>query len=74
MSKFLLSVDWDSAQSLLISILKDNLDNLRNDWDKVYKEKRGYVFSADYEEDISEISAHISAIKKIIRYHGGNPE
>jgi len=41
MSKFLLSVDWDSAQSLLISILKDNLDNLRNDWDKVYKEKRG---------------------------------
>lgn len=73
MTKYHIPVDWDAMQPLIVSVLNETLDSLRNDWEKVYKKKRGYVFSTDYEEDLEELSAHISAFKKIIRYHGGTP-
>ena len=73
MKRYNIPVDWDAMQPLIISVLNETLDDIRRDWEKVYTTKRGFVFSTDYEDDLEQLSAHITAFKKIIRYHGGSP-
>ena len=73
------SIDWDTAQRIAIRVLQKDLDCLRADWVKRYNDKEDKVvlcgsgiFLSDVQEDLEEISAHISAYKKIIRYYGGD--
>jgi hypothetical protein len=70
---FTVSMDWDTAQNIVVRVLKKDLDCLRADWNKRYEEKDGPgIFSDDVKEDLKKISAHISAYKKIIKYYGGD--
>jgi hypothetical protein len=70
---FTVSIDWDTAQNIVVRVLKKDLDCLRADWNKRYGEKNSPgIFSDDVKEDLEEISAHISAYKKIIKYYGGD--
>jgi hypothetical protein len=68
-----ISLDWDTAHNIILSVLKKDLDCLREEWVSRYEDK-SYVgiFSDDVQEDLEEISAHISAYKKIISYYGGD--
>jgi len=73
------SIDWDTAQRIAIRVLQKDLACLRADWVKRYNDKEDGVvlcgsgiFLSDVQEDLEEISAHISAYKKIIRYYGGD--
>jgi hypothetical protein len=74
MSDFTVSIDWDTAQNIVMRVLKKDLYCLRKDWDKRYEGKHDSlgVFSDSVQEDLEEISAHISAYKKIIKYYGGD--
>lgn len=71
---FTVSIDWDTAQRITIRVLQKDLHCLRADWNKRYKDKYDSlgIFSDNVQEDLDEISAHISAYKKIIRYYGGD--
>lgn len=68
-----LKVDWDAIQHVVVQVLKEDLESLRKDWIAVYNSDDGYVFSKDKREDLEQISEHISAYKKLIRYYGANP-
>lgn len=68
-----LNVEWEAIQSIVITVLKEDLESLRADWQRVYEKQEGYVFSHDKREDLEQISEHISAYKKLIRYYGGQP-
>lgn len=72
-TKYLIPVNWEAMQSLMVKVLKEDLDSLINDWNKVYKAKKGMIWSTDFQEDLEEISSHISAYKKILKYYGKNP-
>ena len=79
MTDFTVSIDCDTAQKIAIKVLQKDLDGLRADWVKRYKDKEDGVvlwgagiFLSDVQEDLDEISAHISAYRKIIRYYGGD--
>jgi hypothetical protein len=71
---FTVSIDWDTAQRITIRVLQKDLDCLRADWVRRYNDKQDSpgIFLSDVREDLEEISAHISAYKKIIRYYGGD--
>ena len=66
------SIDWDTAQMIALRVLKKDLYCLREDWVKRYNMCEPGIFLSDVQEDLEEISAHISAYKKIIRYYGGD--
>lgn len=68
-----LNVDWEAVQHIVIQVLKEDLESLRKDWARVYSSDQGHVFSEEKREDLEQISEHISAYKKLIRYYGGNP-
>jgi hypothetical protein len=74
MSDLTVSIDWDTAQNIVVRVLKKDLDSLREDWIKRYEGKHDSlaIFSHSVQEDLEEISAHISAYKKIIKYYGGD--
>lgn len=70
MDKFSISIDWNSAQDIVVQVLKQDLECLRADWAKRYDDQGCGIFSTDRQEDLEQISAHISAYKKIIKYYG----
>lgn len=74
MKPYAIKLDHDEASSLVVNVLQDNLDSLRNDWERVNKDNKGFIWEGDPDLDREIISEHISAIKKIIRYHGGTPK
>jgi hypothetical protein len=68
--KFSIAIDWNSAQDIVVQVLKQDLECLRADWNKRYNDQVGAIFTTDRQEDLEQISAHISAYKKIIKYYG----
>lgn len=68
-----LKVDWEAIQHIVVQVLKEDLDSLRKDWVSVYESEAGHVFSKDKREDLEQISEHITAFKKLIRYYGDDP-
>lgn len=70
MNKFSISIDWNSAQDIVVQVLKQDLECLRADWHKTYSGQGNGIFTTDRQEDLEQISAHISAYKKIIKYYG----
>jgi hypothetical protein len=70
--KFSIAIEWNSAQDIVVQVLKQDLECLRADWNKRYNDQWGCggIFTTDKQEDLEEISAHISAYKKIIKYYG----
>lgn len=67
-----LSVEWEAAQSLVMSVLKEDMTSLHNDMLSVHGKTSGMVFSLDKDKDISEMAKHLDAFKLIIKYYGGN--
>lgn len=70
MNDFTISIDWNSAQGIVLQVLKQDLECLRADWAKTYNDQGCGVFTTDRQEDLEQIYAHISAYKKIIKYYG----
>lgn len=70
--KYNLSVEWEAVQSLVVSVLKEDMNSLYNDMLSVHSKTNGMVFSLDKDEDISEMAKHLDAFKLIIKYYGGN--
>jgi hypothetical protein len=73
MNNYWLPVDWEALEKVIVTVLKEDLDNLRKEWETVYQGTEGMVFHMDRKEDLDEISDHIQAYKKVIRYYGGTP-
>lgn len=68
--QYLLPVDWDAMQSVVLAVLKEDLDTLRDEWTRVFETKKGLIFSHDPAEDLEELSRHIQAYKTILKYYG----
>lgn len=68
--KHFLEIEHEAATKIVLSILKDDLINLYEDWNRVFNKDHGYVFSKDRDEDLKQISEHISAYNKILAYYG----
>lgn len=60
----------DAADELVASVLSEDFTNLKKDLKKVRKDKKGFVFSMDYEEDSIEIKKLITSYKQVLEYYG----
>lgn len=60
----------DAADELVASVLSKDLANLKRDLKKVRKNKKGFVFSMDYEEDSVEIKKLITSYESVLEYYG----
>lgn len=69
-----LPVDWDAMQHITVAVLKEDLESLRKNWNDVYGDNKVKVFSHNRDDDLEQISEHIGAFKKLIKYYGGTTE
>lgn len=67
---YTVKLSTDVADELLVSVLSEDLANLKRDLKKIKKDKKGFIFSTDYEEDIEETNKLIAAYKSVLEYYG----
>ena len=70
MSKLTVELEWDAVHSIVVQVLKDQYNGLKEELDRRLngKETLG-IFSNDKEEDIAEIQKHLDSIKTVLSYN-----
>ena len=63
-------LEWEQVDTIVVSSLKDLLECLQNDLERVQEQRKGFVFKDTPEEDIKAIKKHIRAFKRVLRYYG----
>lgn len=64
-------VNWDAMQGIIVSVLREDMESLQQDLQKVCKTGKGFVYSMDPDVDAEHLSDLLSAYRKIIKYYGG---
>jgi hypothetical protein len=65
-----IEVDSDQLNTIVRADLKLLLESLEDDLSRNEANKRGSIFSMDFEEDQKEIKKHIKAFKRVLKYYG----
>ena len=70
MSKFIVELDYDAVDSIVVQFLKYQYSSIANDLErrKDNKDTLG-IFSSDREEDIAEIQRHLTAFATVLSYN-----
>ena len=70
MNKLTVELEWDAVDSIVVQVLKDQYNGLKEELDRRLngKETLG-IFSNDKEEDIAEIQKHLDSIKTVLSYN-----
>jgi len=68
--RHMVELEDDTIRSIILAELTEALNNLVNDWSRIYEGKL-HVFSHDKEQDLHQVSELISSMKKVIKYYGG---
>jgi hypothetical protein len=59
----------DQMDSIIAQGLAEDLDSLEKDLERAHKNKRGFVYSVVYEEDVKELMWAIQAYKKVLAFY-----
>lgn len=65
-----LNLCHDAADALVLAVLKDDVNSLKADRDRVLKGDRGFVFSRDREKDLILIEGLIVGYNRVLHYYG----
>ena len=65
-----LKIDEDAADELVVQVLLEDCENLKKDAKKIKKDKKGFIFSTDYKEDLEEVNKLIDAYTEVLKYYG----
>lgn len=70
MSKFIVELDYNAVDSIVVQVLKDQYSMFTYDLEyrKDGKKTLG-IFSSDKEEDIAEIQRHLDAVETVLSYN-----
>jgi len=70
MSKFIVELDYDAADSIVVQVLKGQFSGFVADLErrKDNRETLG-IFLSDKEEDIAEIQRHMAAFETVLSYN-----
>lgn len=68
--KIALDIDDDCINAIVKKDLNEVLSSLRMSMKRIKKEKRGFVFSVDYDEDVFKVGRMINALKMVVEYYG----
>ena len=70
MSKFTVELEWDAVDSIVVQVLKDQYNGLKEELDRrLNDEETSGIFLSDKVEDISEIQKHLDSIKTVLSYN-----
>jgi hypothetical protein len=69
-----LPINKEALKAIVIAVLKEDMDSLYVDMDRVHSSTTGKVFSLDKDRDIDQIAKHLDAYKLLIKYYGGSVE
>lgn len=70
MTMVTIEVQQEQLSAIVKADLLDMLDCLTKDLERVKENKKGSVFSMDYDEDRKELKKHIKSFKRVLRYYG----
>ena len=71
MGKVTVELDWETIDNIVLQELKDSIDCLKTQLDKVHASGKGDVFDMVYEVDVAMITKHIDACELLYKYYGG---
>ena len=70
MSKFTVELEWDAVDSIVVQVLKDQYNGLKEELDRRLNDKETLgIFSNDKEEDIAELQKHLDSIKTVLSFN-----
>ena len=70
MNKFTVELEWDAVDSIVVQVLKDQYNGLKEELDRRLNDKETLgIFLPDKEEDIAEIQRHLDSIKIVLSYN-----
>jgi len=70
MSKLTVELDWDAVDSIVVQVLKDQYNGLKEELDRRLNDKETLgIFSNDKEEDIAELQKHLDSIKTVLSFN-----
>jgi len=70
MTTVTIEVEQEQLNIIVKTDLGLMLDSLEKDLARVENNKKGSIFSLEYEEDRKEIKKHIKSFKRVLRYYG----
>ena len=65
-----IKISEDAADDLVIAVLVEDFESLKKDAKKIKKDKKGFIFSTDYKEDLDEVNKLIDSYKQVLEYYG----
>ena len=75
MSKFTVELEWDAVDSIVVQVLKDQYNGLKEELDRrLNDEETSGIFLSDKVEDIAEIQKHLDSIKIVLSYNMNHEE
>jgi hypothetical protein len=69
MKEYRIGIDFESISVIVRNELEEDLKYLMADLEGVHENKRGRIFSIDYEEDVKKITKMIKAFDRVIKYY-----
>jgi len=70
MNKFTVELEWDAVDSIVVQVLKNQYNGLKEELDRRLNDKETLgIFLPDKEEDIAEIQRHLDSIKIVLQYN-----
>lgn len=71
MSKVTIEIEQEQIDAIIRTELKDFIGYFEADLARCEENKKGAIFSMDYEEDRKELKKHIKAFKRVLKYFSG---
>ena len=70
MNKLTVELEWDAVDSIVVQVLKNQYNGLKEELDRRLNDKETLgIFLPDKEEDIAEIQRHLDSIKIVLQYN-----
>jgi len=70
MSKFTVELEWDAVDSIVVQVLKDQYNGLKEELDRRLNDEDTLgIFFSDKVEDVACICRHLDSIKIVLSYN-----
>lgn len=70
MNKFTVELEWDAVDSIVVQVLKNQYNGLKEELDRRLNDEDTLgIFFSDKVEDIAEIQKHLDSIKTVLSYN-----
>jgi predicted nuclease with TOPRIM domain len=70
MNKFTVELEWDAVDSIVVQVLKNQYNGLKEELDRRTNDKETLgIFLSDKVADVAEIQKHLDSIKTVLSYN-----